>query len=271
MIGAGRVFHINVNCSDLDRSLAFYRDTLGLETRARTTPQPQPCGPLGLDQAQWDAWILTDRRGWVATAVDLLEWKLPAPEGPAPLSVTQLGFNRLCFTTTDPGRPDGLIRDPDGTALQFEAGDGDRFERIVINCSQLERSVAFYRDVVGLAVTSPPERWTGSGERYGLGDSAVTFDSVRLAYPGDLTTIELVQWLDPAPTGRPPARANQLGLYRMALLTHDIEADWRTLEAAGVTCPKPGALDMGPGLPSVTCTVFRDPDGTTLEPLQQPR
>ena len=29
-IGVSQAFHVNVNCSDLERSLAFYRDRLGL-------------------------------------------------------------------------------------------------------------------------------------------------------------------------------------------------------------------------------------------------
>ena len=39
-IGASRIFHVNVNCSDLERSLAFYRDVLGLELiRQSTSPR----------------------------------------------------------------------------------------------------------------------------------------------------------------------------------------------------------------------------------------
>jgi catechol 2,3-dioxygenase-like lactoylglutathione lyase family enzyme len=29
-ITPNRIFHVNVNCTDLDRSLAFYRDLVGL-------------------------------------------------------------------------------------------------------------------------------------------------------------------------------------------------------------------------------------------------
>ena len=37
-IGVSRVFHLNVNCSDLERSLGFYRDLLGLTQGAHTVP-----------------------------------------------------------------------------------------------------------------------------------------------------------------------------------------------------------------------------------------
>ncbi|MBW2496422.1 MAG: VOC family protein, partial [Deltaproteobacteria bacterium] len=33
------VMHVNVNCSDIGRSLPFYRDLVGLEPRAHTRPE----------------------------------------------------------------------------------------------------------------------------------------------------------------------------------------------------------------------------------------
>src|SRR5688500_5400653 len=74
-LGVSRVFHLNVNCSNLERSLIFYRDLLGLTAGVRTAPEkPQPGGAFGLDQAQSDAWILYDQRGMDGVAIDLLEW-----------------------------------------------------------------------------------------------------------------------------------------------------------------------------------------------------
>ncbi len=35
------VVHVNVNCSELDRSLAFYRDLVGLTPVSHTHPPPQ--------------------------------------------------------------------------------------------------------------------------------------------------------------------------------------------------------------------------------------
>ena len=38
-VGSLRFFHVNVNCSDLERSLGFYRDLVGLKTAIRTRPE----------------------------------------------------------------------------------------------------------------------------------------------------------------------------------------------------------------------------------------
>jgi len=61
----GRLFHVNVNCSDLERSRRFYVDGLGLTAGARTaTEEAQPGAAFGLDRARWDAWILLGPNGF---------------------------------------------------------------------------------------------------------------------------------------------------------------------------------------------------------------
>lgn len=77
-----------------------YRDALGLSAEAHTVPPVQSGSAFGLDVAQWDAWILSDDRGFNGVAVDLLEWLQPEPVGTPPLP-NQLGFARLGFTTAD--------------------------------------------------------------------------------------------------------------------------------------------------------------------------
>ena len=69
-----RIFHVNVNCTDLERSRRFYADALGLDAAVRTTPdRAQPGAAFGLDTARWDAWVLVGANGFDGGAVDLLE------------------------------------------------------------------------------------------------------------------------------------------------------------------------------------------------------
>ena len=59
-----RLFHVNVNCSDLERSRRFYTEGLGLAIGAHTAPETtQPGAAFGLDRARWDASILLGPRG----------------------------------------------------------------------------------------------------------------------------------------------------------------------------------------------------------------
>ncbi|MBW2388409.1 MAG: VOC family protein [Deltaproteobacteria bacterium] len=46
-ISIERVMHVNVNCSDLERSLAFYRDVVGLAPASHTNPVPQDGAGFG--------------------------------------------------------------------------------------------------------------------------------------------------------------------------------------------------------------------------------
>jgi len=241
----GRVFHVNVNCSDLDTSLSYYRDAVGLTAAVRTVPgRPQPGGAFGLATAQWDAWIMASGPGVEDVVIDLLQWKVPRPSRAAAPG----GFERLRLGVRDGSRlAAGAAFDPDGVRVEIVDRTGPRVAGVVIGCSDLDDSQAFYRDVVGLS-------------RAG----AATFCDSR--GPGSFS-IEL------APGLRPPRPriATDIGIYRLALLVEDLDRAYDTLTAAGVhPYSPPATLDMGPGLPALRALFFPDPDGTTLELIEQP-
>lgn len=297
-IDATCVYHVNVNCTDLDRSLAFYRDLVGLDTVSRTAPTaPQPGAAFGLDQVQWDAWIMQGADGFDGVVLDLLEWKVPPPAGEPPAGISQLGFNRLIISSPDlddlhhrlreagadvwseptaivPDTEDRqfICSDPDGTAIQFVSGTGTGLASVNVNCSDLEASRRFYTDVMGMTVQSSA-----------LDVGPVPGRSHRAADPmrwsahqlGDIRgfIVDLVEWTAPASIGSGRRKANELGMFRMAWFTPDIEAAYQELIAAGVHCYSPPvALQMGPGLPDdLLALFFEDPDGTCLELIQPPR
>src|SRR5690348_13705079 len=135
-LDGARIFHVNVNCSDLERSRHFYTHGLGFDAAVRTSPeQAQPGAAFGLDEARWDAWILCGRRGFDGGAIDLLEWQVPRPTGAAPASLATAGFQRLGVLVDDVdavlARVGGgstfahddirlaLVHDPDGVAIEL--------------------------------------------------------------------------------------------------------------------------------------------------------
>ena len=202
-VGSLRFFHVNVNCSDLERSLGFYRDLVGLRTAVRTRPeQPQPGGAFGLAQVQWDAWIMAGDDAPDGVVLDLLEWKVAVPSGSPPASLTELGFGRLCILSDDlaglhrrlseaghdvwspPGRlglgvknlVDAemfLCSDPDGIAVLFVQGEDYQTSRFP--GSMVERHSALLWGasdrIVGNNMASVDVE-CGCGERVGLN----TFD-----------------------------------------------------------------------------------------------
>ena len=298
-IDVTRVFHLNVNCSNIERSLHFYRDLLGLTQGAHTVSPEQDGAAFGLERAAWDAWIMLDDRGYDGAVVDLLEWQTPAPERAAPTPAHQVGFARLGFTTADldgtharmrqgvsttptdphdvamegaPAMRTFVVADPDGTQIELLGGDATRFSFVVVNCSDLERSIDFYGGVLGFHARARFSPGPRDESALGLGPDA----EWSMAYLDDprgsgAFAIDLVQWHRPAPTGAPSRVANRIGPFRLALSTDDLDAAHAELLAGGVHCWSPPArLDMGPGLPALRALLFDDPDGAVLELIETP-
>ncbi len=297
--------HVNANCRDLARSLAFYRDLVGLAPLSHTKPVPQDGAGFGLEgRVQWDAHLLYDDRGVTGPAIDLLEWQTPRPTGRPASAANQLGLYRTCLSHPDVdalaaifsdagvatlSRPVAMTLDaatdlhvrffcaldPDGTCVEFIERPGPvRLLHVNVNCRDLDRSSEWYQRVLGLApLTARSE--PGPTDGVGLGfDGDCRFRADFLALPGrpDLI-VDLLEWLDPKPIGAPAADANQLGWFRLAYLVADAAACCAELDRLGVAHSGPCWLDMGPEIPidGLHAVFFRDPDGTCLELIEAPK
>lgn len=301
------VTHINVNCSDLERSLAFYRDLVGLVPQSHTKPPPQAGEGFGLDgRVVWDAYLLHDDRGPTGPAVDLLEWQSPKPIGRPHRAANHLGFMRVCLAhenlealhakLTEAGvhTRSGVVStpvlegedvrffccdDPDGTCIEFverRSPGPVRLSHVNINCSDLDASSDWYQRVLGVEPIAPrAEPPRSSGEGFGFDDDC-EYRADFLAVGGDPASVilDLLEWRDPAPIGRPLVEANHLGPFRMAFQVRDAEACCAELDRLGVAHSGPCWLEMGPDLPMIEglhAIFFRDPDGTMLELIETPR
>jgi catechol 2,3-dioxygenase-like lactoylglutathione lyase family enzyme len=311
-IAVRHIGHCNVNCSSIARSRRFYEEVVGLKAYTHTNPEPQVGGGFPLpagegSTVQWDAWIMHDHRGPGASpAVDLLEWKQPGPTGDPYPSANHLGFYRLCYlvpsvdemyarfqaagaTVFSPPATAWLDAertqtvqvfcglDPDGTCLEFVENDdvpATQSVHVNVNCSNLEESLAWYTGNLGFEAHGHSAPGPEPGAAFNF-DGDCEWEAYFLSLPGQqrVFTIDLLQWKDPAPVGRPYATANNRGIYRMALMVDDIQASYQTLLANGVSCPTaPVKLDMGPGVPvdGVWALFFPDPDGTCIELIERP-
>lgn len=297
------VMHVNVNCSDLERSLVFYRDRIGLAPQSHTHPLPQEGAGFGLPgRVVWDAHLLHDDRGFAGPAVDLLEWQEPAPTGRPPGEANHLGFFRLCLTHPDldslhreltdqgvacrsapvsvPVLEDHSVRffcceDPDGTCIEFIERPGPlRLSHININCRNLDASSSWYQRVLGverIADRAEPPAAPGTG--FGLpGPCEYRADFLAVGGRPDSLIVDLLEWKAPKPVGLPLLDANHLGLFRMAFLVDDASASCAELDRLGVPHSGPCWLEMGPEIPidGLNAVFFRDPDGTCLELIESP-
>ena len=294
-IQGNRIYHCNSNCSDLDVAVAFY-EALGLRRVLRTVPSKNQSGSaFGLDEVAWDAWILHSDDGLDGLSLDLLEWKTPLPTGTAPGLDGEPGYNRLMMTTPDldatleravaaggtlvggpidveagPERPRlAMVLDPDGVPIQLLEADKTSIAQVVVNCADIDESIAYYRDVMGLNPIFDPTVMEWTKELFG-GDTDKRVRGAILADAGSVFTVALVQWLDPAPKTAVRVRgANELGLFRMAWSTTDCAADEAVVRAAGSTPFVPTEeLSVGDNLPLLLVLFWPGPNGECLELIE---
>ena len=138
-----------------------------------------------------------------------------------------------------------------------------------ITVSNLERSLAFWRDVLGFEFSHTAHQKVELAQEI-TGVKGAEIKLAVLKTPGG-HKIELLEYLAPADRKRADIRPCDVGSVHVALLVHDLDAvleriaasDWK---AAG----KPQTLQSGPNAGKRVVYV-RGPDGTTIEFMELPR
>ena len=244
MLDGARIFHVNVNCSDLAASRAFYVDRCGLTEGVRTTPDGVQSGTaFGLDHARWDAWILVGADGFDGGAVDLLEWQDPRPAGAATTPGAP-GFTAVRIAVGD-GMAGATTRDPDGVPVELVRGSRSRAHR---RRARLRRS----RPVTRLLPRARlPRRRHGSdpGRRGGARPVGGRSRPPR-ARPGR-------HGHDEPRTARP---ANTVGIWRAALLSATSTPRWSgSAVPASRCCPTRRRWRWGRGSRTCGSSAFEVP------------
>ena len=138
-----------------------------------------------------------------------------------------------------------------------------------ITVSNLERSLAFWRDVLGFELSHTAHQ-TGELAREITGVAGAEIKLAVLRAPGG-HKIELLEYL------APPDRRKLVDLrpcdvrsVHVALLVDDLDAALKSIAASGwKSAGKPQTLTTGPNAGKRVVYV-RDPDGTTIEFMQPP-
>ena len=136
---------------------------------------------------------------------------------------------------------------------------------VAIGVSDMARSLAFYRDLLGLEVMLDTEEKVGSGSRH----------AVYLRWGKDGGFLVLSQTLGREPSGK-PLRLHQVGLHHFAFGVEDLEKRVEKLKSEGVKILVPPyaadtvAYGEKGGGKVLTC-LFEDPDGTILQFDQRQR
>jgi catechol 2,3-dioxygenase-like lactoylglutathione lyase family enzyme len=145
---------------------------------------------------------------------------------------------------------------------------------VTLSVRDLERSIAFYRDVLGLRLTMQAEVADREHEIYlRLPQGARGRAAILQADERTLGEVELIEWELPEPRPpSPPKRPGDPGVFLLAfevtqetlvevherLLDHGVEF-WSDIQTMGIE-----------GYGEIHAVVFEDPDGVMIELLQLP-
>ena len=128
-----------------------------------------------------------------------------------------------------------------------------------LRVADVDAAVDWYRDVLGLAVLSPPYRMEGEAITRDMGELVPAPVVVKAAIigvdDGSDRVIEVIEYPS-AEAGAPvPPDVTRLGYTHIALLSDDVAATRSELEAKGVSFIVDGIADVG----GLRTTWFADP------------
>ncbi len=133
-----------------------------------------------------------------------------------------------------------------------------------ITVKDLDASIRFYHDVLGLPFSNEPSPWfdgEGLGKAVGVPGGALRQVSLLL---GD-TMFELLEYKSPPSQTTEPLMSNSIGASHVAFFVDDIEAKKAELEAKGIEFfSDVNVVDEGV-LAGWRWVYFEDPDGYPLE------
>jgi catechol 2,3-dioxygenase-like lactoylglutathione lyase family enzyme len=299
-LGITRFMHANLNVSDFERSHAFY-ETLGFASLLDVEESVSAEQAAALDMPPYtyraSAMIIPDGMIDLMHWKDPYDGSPPYPSlfnlGLVSIALSTSDIDADVALLADAGvefvsEPVGterdaeyvrfvFLKDEDGIAVELvEAGDDDSgtlpgpdakthvtgFRYTTLNCSDLDRSRAFY-EMLGFTI-GETTRETGTAElakAYGL-DS---YDLERLYMTlGDGAGIDLVAWNAPYDGTPPYEHLNHLGIGRIALETTDIDGDVEKLKGKGVKFYSE-PMRMDGAFSTFRVVFFEDPDGVVIE------
>ena len=139
-----------------------------------------------------------------------------------------------------------------------------------VSVSDLDRSLTFYRDLLGLRV----EAQRDATDDYLRQAHRLPFSTVRMAFlsvPNSTAMIELLEYQGVA-TNKPSYIPPDPGTGHICLLVDDIQALFQRLSSSGYPArsAQPVEITAGPNKGSWVI-YFEDPDGYPVEFIQRPR
>lgn len=145
-----------------------------------------------------------------------------------------------------------------------------RFHHTGYTVSDLDRSLVFYRDVLGCEVIATQEKEGGYlAAIVGYPDAHVRMAHLRI--PGGEHVLELFQYLAP-PGETADVEPRNVGASHICFVVDDLATVYERLSSSGVTSFVSPPVEVDTGINRGGFGLYlRDPDGITVELFQPPR
>jgi catechol 2,3-dioxygenase-like lactoylglutathione lyase family enzyme len=127
--------------------------------------------------------------------------------------------------------------------------------------ADVEEAVAWYRDVLGMKVLSPPYLMSGASIERDMGElvPGLSLKAAIVGFDRSDHVLEIVEYPD-TPGDERPRRLNDRGISHIALLCDDLASTRRHLERKGVRFLTSGLA----GITGLRTTWFADPYGNVF-------
>ena len=153
----------------------------------------------------------------------------------------------------------------------------ERIFHINVVCRDLERSLKFYTEILGMHVVDGPFDADGpvlagigqGAQSWGISPDAVKirFAFLRFGEDHSETILDLLEFVSPRSYGAPHPNLQMIGIARIALKVRDVQASYEELLTKGVKFLSPPVpITLGDNLLNdIAYCCFYDPDGSILE------
>ena len=137
-----------------------------------------------------------------------------------------------------------------------------------ITVADIEKSVVFYRDVLGLTLTSgPSEPLEGEDLSQAVG---VPGTRIRVAlFDVGAGSLELIEYVSPRSENAKALPPNTLGAMHVAFHVADAEAKMAALASSGIQFKSKLNVETEGDFAGWKWVYFEDPDGITLELIEK--
>ncbi|MGB6947062.1 MAG: VOC family protein [Bryobacteraceae bacterium] len=236
--GVGPFLHI---VSDLDQSLAFYHDTLGLELTGpagehKFTDNPAVANLYGVPGKQFRAAVL--KIPGSAMGIELVQWG--EARKPEHQPAADPGAVTLILRRADAGAARKVLRDPDGFPVEVERSENPGAD-LSLSVSDVKKTRALYANALGFKANSE-----------------------GLAVPAASVRIRLTKAKRPAGLNIPFPEPGR-GMLRLPV--HNIAALTDAMKSAGfsiiTTGGEPVTLPQGPRV-----IILRDPNNFYVQLME---